>query len=78
MNGQHSEIPETTWNIPENCKQHIIILLGQMIAHSLTETNNSEGTSTRKGREHPVVMKHEAFESKSALHVEHSGSDLFF
>lgn len=73
MNGQYPQIAETKWNIPENRKQHIIVLLGEMIAHSLTETNNSEGTSIRKGREHPVVMKHAAVESKSSLGVKDSG-----
>ena len=65
MHDHYSETPELWWEIPEHRKQHIIVLLGQMIAHSLTEPNNSEGTSMRKGCEHPVRMKHEAVESKS-------------
>lgn len=76
MNGQYPEIPETKWNIPKRRKQHIIMLLGQMIAHSLTETNNSEGTPTGKGREHPVLMKHEAVQSKSSSRVEKSWMEL--
>lgn len=70
MNGHYPESPETRWNIPENRKQHIIVLLGQMIEQSLTERNNSEGSPTRKGREHLVVMKHEAVQSKRTSRVE--------
>lgn len=73
MNGHYPEMPETKLNIPKHRKQHIIVLLGQMIAHSLTETNNSEGTPTRKGREHPVLMKHEVVQPTSSSRVEKSG-----
>ena len=70
MNGQYSEIPETKWNIPENRRQYIIVVLGQMIGHSLKETNHSEESPTRKGREHPVLMKHEEVHPQSTSRME--------
>lgn len=65
MNGQCQETPAISMNIPEDRKQQIIIVLGQMIGHSLTEANNQEEYRTSKDREHSVMMKHEAVHLKS-------------
>lgn len=55
MNGHYQRIPETRWKIPENCKQHIIVLLAQMIDHRLSDRLNNKEPATKKGREHSVA-----------------------
>ncbi len=55
MNGQYQKIPATRWRIPKHCKQHIIVLLGQMIEHRLPNTLKREEPPTKKGREHPAA-----------------------
>ena len=49
MNSQDQEISELRRTLPEEHTQQIIILLGRMIHHRLTETGNSTGTTTGKG-----------------------------
>mgnify|MGYP003565507825 CR=1 FL=1 len=64
MNGQFQETLAVRMSIPEDRKQQIIVVLGQMMAHSLTETSSQGEDRTRKGREHSEMMKHKAFALK--------------
>jgi hypothetical protein len=52
MNGQFRETPVAGMSIPEDRKQQIIVVLGQMMSHSLAETNSQGENQTRKDREH--------------------------
>ena len=52
MNGQCQEIPAVRMSIPEDRKQQIIVVLGQMMGHSLAETSSQGEKRTRKDREH--------------------------
>ncbi len=69
MNGQFQEIPATRISIPEEHKQQIIVVLGRMIDHRLTEADHTEGSPTRKVLENPV-MKHGAFHVQRASRVD--------
>jgi hypothetical protein len=73
MNGQFQEIPAISISIPEDRKQQIIVVLGQMIGHSLTETSSQEEDQMRKDREHSGMMKHKAFHLKSLSCLKASG-----
>ncbi len=65
MNGQFQETPAISMSIPEDRKQQIIVVLGQMIGHSLTDTNSQEEHQTSKDCEHSAMMKHERVALKS-------------
>jgi hypothetical protein len=58
MNGQYQEIPELRQTIPEERKHQIIVLLGRMIHHRLSEHNPREETTARTGLESPVWVRH--------------------
>lgn len=73
MNGPCQEIPGTRRSIPEERKQQIIVLLGQMIEHCLRATGTRGRSQTRKGLELPAMMRHEVIELKSTSHVESHG-----
>ena len=73
MNGQYQKTLAIRMSIPEDRKQHIIVLLGQMIDHSLTEAGNREELPARKGLEHPVMLKRKAVQQKSASCLEADG-----
>lgn len=64
MNSQDQEISELRRTLPEEHTQQIIILLGRMIHHRLTETGNSTGTTTGKGLE-PLVRSRQASSSST-------------
>ena len=73
MNGQFQETPAISMSIPEDRKQQIIVVWGQMIGHNLTETSSQEEDQMRKDREHSEMMKHEAFYLKSLSCLKASG-----
>lgn len=73
MNGQCQKTPALSMSIPEDRKQQIIVVLGQMIAHSLTAASSQGEGQTRKDREHSEMMKHEAAALKSFSCLKASG-----
>jgi hypothetical protein len=73
MNGQFQETAAISMSIPEDRKHQIIVVLAQMIGHSLTETSSQEEDQTRKDREHAVMMKHEAVDLKNLSCLKASG-----
>ena len=73
MNGQFQETLAASMNIPEDRKQQIIVVLGRMIGHSLTETSSQGEGQMRKDREHSEMMKHKAFHLKSLSRLKASG-----
>ena len=73
MNGQLQETPAARMSLPEDRKHQIIVVLGQMIGHSLTEMSIQEEDRMRKDREHPEMMKHEAVALKSVSCLKASG-----
>lgn len=73
MNGQCQETSAIRISIPEDRKHKIIVVLGQMIGHSLTEMSIQEEDQMRKDREHPEMMKHETVALKSVSCLKASG-----
>ena len=76
MNGQCQETAAISMSIPEDRKHRIIVVLAQMIGHSLTETGSQEEHQTRKDREHAVMMKHEVIHRKSPSWLKACGCSL--
>ena len=73
MNEQFQKTLALRMSIPEDRKQQIIVVLGQMIAHSLTEASSQEEGQIRKDREHSEMMQHEAVALKSFSCLKASG-----
>ena len=76
MNGQFQETLAVSMSIPEDRKQQIIVVLGRMIGHSLTETSSQGEDQMRKDREHSEMMKHEAGALKSFSCLEACGKNI--
>jgi hypothetical protein len=72
MNGQFQKTPAAGMSIPEDRKQQIIVVLAQMMSHSLAETSSQGENQTRKDREHAGMMKHEAFALKRLSYLKFS------
>lgn len=69
MNGPYQETPGTGRSIPEEHKQQIIVLLGQMIEHCLRATGTRGRSQGRKGFEPSAMMRHEVIDLKSTSRV---------
>ena len=52
MSGQCQETPALRLSIPEDRRQQIIVVLGRMMGHRLTETSSQEEHPMSKDREH--------------------------
>lgn len=60
MHRPHQTIQAIRRSIPEEHKQHILVLLGQMITHYLIDPNITKDAQARTGREPlPTMMRHE-------------------
>jgi hypothetical protein len=73
MNGAYQETPGTWRSIPEEHKQQIIVVLGQMIEHCLRATGTRGRSQTRKGPEPSAMMRHEVIELKRTSGMEAQG-----
>lgn len=73
MNRPYQEIPGTGRSIPEEHKQHIIVVLGQMITHCLSATGTKGKSQTKKGLEPSAMMRHEEIELKRPFGLEAEG-----
>ncbi len=70
MNGQYQETPGARKPIPEERKQDIMVLLARMIQQRLTATDNSKETTTGKGLEPRMNLRHDSRIPERAAHFE--------